>query len=177
MKLLDELLLGAWLVELNCLKDERGSFTKTYVADAFKDMGIPFNCEEEYFSVSHRNVLRGMHFQTPPFDHAKLVYCPVGAVLDVLLDIRSGNGFGKTASIELKSSQSLAIYIPPGIAHGFKALEEQSLMVYKTSTQYAPKNDAGIAWDSFGFDWHTSDIIISTRDQTHPGLNQFVTPF
>lgn len=177
MRLLNELLPGAWVIELNRLNDERGFFQKTYLKEAFLDMGISFDCAEEYFSVSKKNVVRGMHFQTPPFDHAKLVYCPVGSVLDVLLDIRSGPGYGKTASIELGAADSLALYIPSGIAHGFKALENQTMMIYKTSTAYAPANDAGIAWNSFGFGWGIDLPTVSKRDREHPNFDQFNTPF
>lgn len=177
MRLLEELLPGVWVIELNRLADERGFFQKTYLKEGFLDMGISFECMEEYYSVSKKDVVRGMHFQTPPFDHAKLVYCPVGSVLDVLLDIRNGAGYGKTASIELRATQPLAVYMPPGIAHGFKALEDQTMMVYKTSTAYEPKNDAGIAWDSFGFEWDVSEPITSERDQSHPRFGVFKTPF
>lgn len=177
MRLLNELLPGAWVIELDRLADERGFFQKTYLKKTFLDMGISFDCAEEYFSVSQKNVVRGMHFQTPPFDHGKFVYCPAGSVLDVLLDIRSGPSYGKTASIELRATESLALYIPSGIAHGFKALENQTMMIYKTSTAYAPENDAGIAWDSFGFGWGVAVPTVSKRDQEHPSFGQFNTPF
>src|SRR5450759_2418869 len=152
MQFSEELLPDAWLVRLARFEDLRGSFVKTYARSAFNAAGVPFEFLEEFYSVSNRDVIRGMHFQTPPHDHIKIVYCPIGAVLDVLLELRPGTNFGKIASIELSENEPSLVVIPKGIAHGFRCLKDRSLIVYKTSTEYAPNNDAGIRWDTFGFD-------------------------
>lgn len=177
MELTRELLPGAWHVSLKRFDDLRGSFVKTYARSLFDSQGLNFDWREEFYSVSAKDVVRGMHFQLPPHDHAKLVFCPVGAVLDVLLDLRSGAGQGRVASVELRGDAPSVLFIPKGIAHGFKALCDQSLMVYKTSTEHVASHDAGIRWDSFDFDWGLSAPVISARDQGHPGLSEFSSPF
>jgi len=169
-----ELLPGAPLVKLRRIGDLRGSFVKTYARSIFESHGEAFDLREEFYSVSHKDVIRGMHFQLPPHDHVKLVYCPVGAVLDVLVDLRPGPGAGRVATTVLGADEPAILVIPKGVAHGFKALRDESLMVYKTSTEHAPSHDAGIRWDSFGFDWQCSSPVISDRDRTHPGLAEFL---
>lgn len=177
MQFSEEILPGAWLVTLKRFEDMRGTFVKTYARTLFEQHERRLEMQEEFYSVSNKDVIRGMHFQLPPHDHVKLVYCPVGAVDDVLLDLRSGPGYGKVARVRLSGDQPSLVFIPKGIAHGFRALEDGSLMVYKTSTEHAPMADAGIHWDSFGHDWGVDKPIISDRDQQHPTLDSFVTPF
>lgn len=177
MVLENEILPGAWFVKLNPISDNRGAFVKTFAAGLYKEMGLETAINEEYYSISHKNVIRGMHFQVPPHDHAKLVYCPAGEVEDVLLDIRQGQNYGKSVSVCLSSESPALLWIPPGIAHGFKSRSDHTIMVYKTSTEYQPSADRGIRWDSFGHDWGAGDHIISDRDCTHPTLSEFVSPF
>jgi dTDP-4-dehydrorhamnose 3,5-epimerase len=177
MKLVDEPLKGVLRFQLNRLADIRGLFVKTYSRSVFTAAGAEFDFREEYYSVSGKDVIRGMHFQIPPHDHEKIVYCAMGAVEDVLLDLRAGRGFGKTYSLVLSASEPALLFIPRGIAHGFKSLTDDSLMIYKTSTEYAPEHDRGIRWDGFGFDWKCDDPILSDRDRKHPSLAEFVTPF
>lgn len=177
MKLASEILPGAWYITLKRFGDVRGSFVKTYAHSVFAAHGIGFDAEEEFYSFSHQDVVRGMHFQLPPHDHAKLVYCPTGAVLDVLVDLRNGTGQGRVASVQLSGDEPALLMIPKGIAHGFRSLSDNSLMVYKTSTEHAPSHDAGVRWDSIGFDWGVESPIVSARDAAHPALADFVSPF
>jgi dTDP-4-dehydrorhamnose 3,5-epimerase len=173
-------LAGALLVEPTPRRDDRGAFVKTFHAAALADEGLSFELREEFYSVSHRGVLRGMHFQSPPFDHQKLVTCVAGRVLDVLVDLRVDSPtFGDSCSIELNGTTTQLLWIPRGLAHGFLSLEDDSIVNYKTDCEYAPQHDAGIRWDSFGFSWPTADgqLIISPRDQTHPALAGFDSPF
>jgi dTDP-4-dehydrorhamnose 3,5-epimerase len=172
-----ELLPGVAHVTLRRFGDLRGSFVKTYARSVFDANGETFDFREEFYSFSHKDVIRGMHFQLPPHDHVKLVYCPLGAVLDVLVDLRRGPGQGRVASVVLGEDEPSLLMIPAGVAHGFKALRDNSLMVYKTSTEHAPTHDAGIRWDSFGFDWDCAAPVLSARDAGHPGLSDFATPF
>lgn len=172
-----ELLPDTWLCQLKRLDDVRGHFVKTYGRTSLRSSEFNFDCAEEFYSVSHKNVLRGMHFQLPPHDHVKLVYCAAGAVKDVLLDLRRGPGYGKVAAVELREESPALLVIPRGVAHGFLSLRDGSLMVYKTSTEHAPSHDAGIRWNSFGFDWGVGETIISDRDSRHVGLNDFESPF
>jgi dTDP-4-dehydrorhamnose 3,5-epimerase len=172
-----ELLPGAWHIPLRRFADPRGVFVKTHSASALARLGISFELREEYHSVSGKNVIRGMHFQHPPHEHDKLVYCPHGRALDVLLDLRPGERYGTARSLILSPEDPAVVFIPRGVAHGFKALEDGTLMVYKTSSEHAPSHDGGILWDSFGFDWDCPFPILSERDRNHPRLADFATPF
>lgn len=158
--------------------DARGRFVKVFHEQAFRDLGLHTDFAEEYYSVSHRNVIRGLHFQTPPHDHVKLVYCVQGEVLDVVLDLRVGSPtYGQHATFRLSAEKANSIYIPKGMAHGFCALSDEAIMVYKVSTVYAPHNDAGVRWDSAGIDWPTASPIISDRDAGFAGFGEFTSPF
>jgi dTDP-4-dehydrorhamnose 3,5-epimerase len=171
---------GAALIEPSVHRDDRGSFVKTFHAGALSHEGCHFNVREEFYSASHRGVLRGMHFQTPPFDHQKLVTCVAGRVLDVLLDLRRGSPtFGAVWSTELHASKPQVLWLPTGLAHGFLSLEDGSCVLYKTDKEYAPPHDAGIRWDSFGFAWPlpAGEVIISPRDAQHPAWTSFRSPF
>jgi dTDP-4-dehydrorhamnose 3,5-epimerase len=177
MEQITELLPGCFLLKPKKLEDPRGCFVKTYHAGLFKELGVKLDIREEFYSISHKSVIRGMHFQLPPNAHEKLVYCTRGAVLDVLLDLRHGKGYGRVASAPLTGENCHLIYIPRGIAHGFVALQDESLMLYKTSTVHAPESDSGIHWDSFGFDWGVNQPMVSDRDAIHPPIEKFLSPF
>ena len=165
MKSIEQPLPGVHLIEPKIFSDQRGDFVKTFHAPHFTELGITFLPVEEFFSTSNKGVLRGMHFQLPPFEHAKLVYCIQGAVLDVLLDLRKASeSFGAHASAELSSLNRRMFFMPPGIAHGFLALVDNSIMVYKTSAVHAPVADSGVRWDSFNFNWPVADPMLSARD-------------
>jgi len=159
-------------------RDARGRFVKTWHPDLFSAHGIHMPIAEEFYSVSERDVIRGMHFQTPPHDHEKLVYCVAGKVLDVVLDLRSSSAtYGRSWSWELSPDNGHIIYIPKGFGHGFLSLAHGSVMIYKTSTVHAPSHDTGVRWDSFGFAWPVAAPVISERDRQLPPLGEFKTPF
>lgn len=178
LKLQPTVLAGVCVLQPAQFEDHRGSFVKTFHEETFRSLGIPFAPREEFFSISHKNVVRGMHFQKPPAAHDKLVYCPQGRVLDVVVDLRKrSQTFGRSFSRELSAANREMLFIPIGFAHGFLALEEQTMMVYQTSTVHAPAADAGILWNSFGFDWPVTEPILSPRDQGFPSLADFDSPF
>lgn len=169
---------GLFTLHARVLADDRGSFVKTFHVDDHEALGLRTDWREEYCTSSRAGVVRGMHFQTPPADHVKLVYCLVGAVHDVVLDLRRGSPtFGEYRSFELTAAAGLAVYIPSGCAHGFAAREADSVLYYKVTSVYAPAHDAGIAWDSFGHRWPVDDPILSARDRSHPALSDFDSPF
>jgi dTDP-4-dehydrorhamnose 3,5-epimerase/CDP-3, 6-dideoxy-D-glycero-D-glycero-4-hexulose-5-epimerase len=175
---LSQPLFGVHLLKPKVFEDARGDFVKTFHANAFSELGIPFKPMEEFFSTSRKNVLRGMHLQLPPHDHDKLVYCIRGRVLDVLLDLRTTSPTcNMFASAELSRENHNQFFIPRGVAHGFLAMEDESVMVYKTSTVHAPSHDAGVRWDSFGFDWRCVNPIVSNRDGAFPRVENFTFPF
>jgi dTDP-4-dehydrorhamnose 3,5-epimerase len=159
-------------------RDARGEFVKTFHSEQFRELGLDFEPREQFFSTSHRDVIRGMHFQNPPADHSKLIFCLQGTVLDVALDLRkSSRTFGKFVSTELSESNRTCLYIPRGCAHGFISLTEPSLVIYQTSTVHDPKHDAGVRWDSFGLEWPCANPILSDRDRQFPKLSEFPSPF
>ena len=169
---------GCFELQPKVFDDARGRFVKVFHTQAFTSHGLECNFSEEYYSVSNKDVIRGLHFQTSPMDHVKLVYCVQGAVFDVVVDLRVGSPtYGQSITLELSSSKANSIYIPKGMAHGFCSLSDQTILVYKVSTVYAPTQDAGILWNSVGVAWPTKQAILSVRDQTFAPLDQFVSPF
>ena len=169
---------GCFEVQPLIFNDARGRFVKVFHQDEFTKLGLETLFAEEYYSQSNRGVIRGMHFQTPPFDHVKVVYCVQGEVQDVVLDLRKGSPtYGQSAAIKLSAQQGNFIYIPKGLAHGFCVTSETATLVYKVSSVYNPKNDSGVLWNSFGFKWPISNPIISERDASFNPLNQFDSPF
>lgn len=160
------------------IMDVRGSFTKTFHKDVFLENGLDIQFAEEYFSISRKGVLRGLHFQLPPDDHVKIVYCLSGGVIDVVVDLRIGSPtYGGYEMFQLTADQVNMIYIPKGLAHGFYVTEEPAVMLYKTSTVYNPESDYGIHWSSLGVPWPDKTPIISERDGNFPHFHQFRSPF
>jgi len=171
-------LAGAFRITLPAFSDERGSFIKSFHAGDFQAAGISFALQESYFSFSRKDVIRGMHFQQPPFDHAKIVFCPFGAILDVILDLRSHSAtFGQYVATELSQDNHYAYYIPSGFAHGFRALTEQAQTFYLVSSVHNRDNDSGIRYDSFGFDWGIKNPVISARDLSFAPLSEWQPVF
>ncbi len=158
--------------------DVRGSFTKIYNDDFYREANIEFELKEQYISVSNKGVIRGMHFQLPPFDCDKLVMVLNGSVVDVVLDLRkSSPTYLQWVDVVLNGKQPEVLWIPKGCAHGFLSLEDKSSMIYNVSALYKPEHDTGIKWNSFGYEWKEKNPIISERDQGLPALDQFQTPF
>jgi dTDP-4-dehydrorhamnose 3,5-epimerase len=169
---------GCFLLGPKVHYDERGSFVKTFHADEFKRVGLEAEFKEEYYSVSKKNVLRGMHFHLPPHDHTKLVYCVHGEVLDVMVDLRQDSPtYKKVFSTHLSDANKKVLYIAKGIAHGFYTLSEEAIMIYKTSSVFHAESDAGILWSSIDYLWPTQNPILSDRDKAHPALESFISGF
>src|ERR1700744_2488279 len=122
---------GAFLITLPAPTDNRGTFIKTFHDTTLQNAGINFKLKESYFSLSKKDVIRGMHFQTPPHHHSKIVFCPYGAILDVIVDLRRNSPtYGLHYAHELSAENCQAFYIPEGFAHGFKALTEDAMTYY-----------------------------------------------
>lgn len=168
---------GVFKIDLFHAADHRGSFTKTFHADEFELNGLENRFRESFFSINKKNVIRGMHFQKPPDDHAKLVYSCGGRILDVILDLRkNSHTFGKSIAIEISEENSTAVYMPKGVAHGFCCLTTAT-MVYLTSTVHNPESDSGVLWNSFGFEWPVSKVLMSDRDKEFPTFDEINSPF
>ncbi len=159
-------------------EDQRGRFVKIFQRDVFAEHGLQLDLAEEYYSESVRGVLRGLHFQTPPMDHVKLVYCMVGEAFDVVVDLRAGSPtYGQFATFTLTAQRGNAVYLPAGLAHGFCVTSDRATLVYKVSSVHAPLHDAGILWSSAGIPWPETQPILSARDLGFPTLQAYQTPF
>jgi len=169
---------GCYEIEPVIFQDNRGSFIKTFQQDVFSAKQLETNFREEYYSVSYRNVLRGLHFQLPPKEHKKIVYCVLGEVIDAVVDLRiSSPTYGQFDIFRLTADNAKIIYIPPGLAHGFYVVSETAIMMYKVSTVYSPEHDAGIKWNSAGIPWPSKTPVVSKRDSDFLDLSDFKSPF
>ena len=178
MKIESTVLEGVYIIDNFNATDERGLFVKTFNSNTFKENILDFKIRESYYSVSKKNVIRGMHFQLPPHDHEKIVYVPKGSILDVVLDLRKkSKTYKKFISVTLSGVNKKSIFIPKGLAHGFKSLENDTITVYNVAIEYNSKADMGVRFDSFGFNWDTEEPILSQRDKAFDFFNEFETPF
>lgn len=178
MKLISTLFQDLLILETSNFEDNRGSFQKLFNYDFFKENGLNTDFKEFYYSISQKNVIRGMHFQLPPFEHVKLVYVSKGKIRDVVVDIRKqSDTYGKCFSIQLDETKAQYLYIPKGFAHGFLSLEDGSIVNYAQTTCYSKLHDCGIAQDSINFDWGVTSPIISGRDLTFEKLENLNSPF
>ena len=159
-------------------EDNRGSFLKTYNYDYYLKHGINFSPKEFYFSLNKKDVIRGMHYQSPPHDHIKLVTVINGSILDVVLDLRKkSDTYGQYFSTILNSESRKSIIIPRGCAHGFLSLEENSKVLYLQDSTYCKENDLGVLYNSFGFSWGIKYPKISDRDLSFVKFKDFNSPF
>jgi dTDP-4-dehydrorhamnose 3,5-epimerase len=167
-------LAGAYLIEPEPHADERGFFARTYGEAEFRDLGLE-PCGRQW-SVSYnkrRGTLRGMHYQAEPHEETKLVRCVVGAVWDVIVDLRRASPtYGKWTAVELSQSNRLAFYIPRGFAHGFQTLAEDAELLYGISPDYVPEAARGLRWDdpTVAIAWPLPPVNLSPRDAALPLL-------
>ncbi|MBK8637468.1 MAG: dTDP-4-dehydrorhamnose 3,5-epimerase [Chromatiaceae bacterium] len=169
---------GCYELQPSVFQDSRGIFVKTYHADQFQESGLRTDWAEQYYTNSAPGVLRGLHFQLPPRDHAKLVYCIAGRVLDVAVDLRVGSpSYGRYVKLELSAARGNMMYLAAGLAHGFCTQDEPATLVYNVTSIYQPEGDAGIRWDSVNIPWPLPRPLLSGRDQGFPTLAEFDSPF
>lgn len=174
MKFQSTSLKEVFIIEQDVHKDLRGSFVKIFQKEEFAKRGLEWDFRESYYTRSREDVIRGMHFQVPPHDHAKLVTIIHGAVVDVILDLRrSSPTFGEHVAVELSRENRKSIYIPRGCAHGFGVLSESAIAYYMATSEYAPEHDKGVRYDSFGYDWVINQPVMSERDKSFPLLGVF----
>ena len=165
MEIENTLIPGLKLIHLNEFKDIRGSFINTFNFDFFAENNLETKFKESYYSISAKNVIRGMHFQIPPFEHTKLVYLNQGQIVDVVLDVRKASPtYGQHFSIELNTENPILVHIPEGCAHGFLSLEDHTMVTYLQTSCYNNTCDKGIKYNSFGMNWGIENPIISERD-------------
>lgn len=173
---------GPLILEPRVFRDSRGYFFESYNKEVFDRLVGKVDFVQDNESCSTRGVMRGLHFQRPPFTQAKLVRCVRGAVLDVAVDIRKGSPtFGKHVAVELTEENHRQFFVPRGFAHGFAVLSDVAVFQYKCDNYYAPQADGGISIldDSLGIDWRIDPVqaILSDKDTRHPLLRDFDSPF
>lgn len=174
---------GVFIIEPKVFGDARGYFFESYSAREFKEKtGLDITFVQDNESKSRYGVLRGLHFQLPPYTQSKLVRCVKGKVLDVAVDIRKGSPtYGKYAMYELTEENHRQFFIPKGMAHGFCVLSEEAVFQYKCDEFYHPEAEGAIAWDDpeIGIEWpvKAEDVLLSEKDKHHPCLKDFDSPF
>lgn len=174
---------GLLVLRPKVFTDSRGYFFESYSKKIFDEaVGYPVEFVQDNQSKSSYGVVRGLHYQRPPFAQAKLVRCIKGKVLDVTVDLRKESPtFGKHFAVELSEENNLQFFIPRGFAHGFSVLSEEAIFQYKCDNYYAPQAEGGISLndDSLGIDWQIAPEhrILSDKDLKHPKLNEIISPF
>ena len=173
---------GVVIIEPRIFKDSRGYFFESYSQREFDEKVRPVRFVQDNESMSTCGVMRGLHFQRPPFTQSKLVRCVKGRVLDVAVDIRKGSPtYGRHVAVELSEDNHRQFFVPRGFAHGFAVLSDVAVFQYKCDNYYAPQADGGIsiADASLGIDWQTdpAGAILSEKDLKHPLLKDFDSPF
>ena len=173
---------GVVMLKPRIFTDSRGYFFESYSQREFNRLVEPVNFVQDNESASTFGVIRGLHFQRPPFTQAKLVRCVRGAVLDVAVDLRKGSPtYGKYVAAELTEENKLQFFVPHGFAHGFSVLSDVAVFQYKCDNFYAPESEGGISPldPALGIDWRIdpSKAILSDKDLRHPAFNNFETPF
>lgn len=174
---------GVLIIEPKVFGDARGYFLESFNAKEFAEKtGLNINFVQDNESMSSYGVMRGLHFQRPPFTQSKLVRCVKGAVLDVAVDIRKGSPtYGKHVAVELTEDNHRQFFVPRGFAHGFAVLSEVAVFQYKCDNFYAPQADGGISIldNSLGIDWKipTEKALLSEKDTKHALLKDFESPF
>lgn len=178
MKIKELLIPGVKMITDVVGQDSRGSLFKPYNVSKMLDLGVEFEVKEAFYSISKKNVIRGMHFQLPPDEQAKIVTVVKGSINDVLLDLRTdSNCFGKFIAIQMTENDGKSIIIPRGIAHGFLGVESQNIVLYLADAEYSKQNEDGIKFDSFGYDWGIVNPILSARDLSFRKFGEFNSPF
>lgn len=182
MKVLKTPLEGVVIIEPRLFEDSRGYFFESFSQRDFDAQVAPVRFVQDNESRSCYGVVRGLHFQRPPFAQAKLVRCVRGAVLDVAVDIRRGSPtFGQHVAVELTEENHRQLFIPRGFAHGFSVLSDIAVFQYKCDNPYAPQAEGAIAWDdpALGIDWRipAPRILLSAKDAAHPRLAEADLPF
>lgn len=182
MKFIETELPGLFIIEPNVFGDQRGYFLESFNLNEFETHIGKINFVQDNESKSVYGVLRGLHFQKPPFTQAKLVRCIQGKILDVVVDMRKGSPtYGRHLDIELSGDDKRQLFIPKGFAHGFIVLSDEAVFAYKVDNFYTPTHDSGIAWNDpkLGIAWKVplNEIILSEKDKVLKALSEIDSPF
>lgn len=181
MKAIPTDIKDVFIIEPRVFQDERGLFFESFQQETFNDLiGRKLTFVQENESISKKGVLRGLHYQNPPFAQGKLVRVVKGSVLDVAVDIRKDSiTYGKSISVVLTSENRRQLWIPEGFAHGFVALEEDTIFQYKCTNYYNKASEKALLWNdsTLAIDWKIDQPILSPKDEIAPAFDQFQSPF
>ena len=180
MKIIKTEIEGLLIIEPRVFEDERGYFFESWSKDAFENAGLDINFVQDNQSFSSKGVVRGLHFQNPPFAQGKLVRVLKGSVLDIAVDIRENSPtYGKYFSIHLSEENKTMFWIPPGFAHGFSTLEDNTIFSYKCSGVYNKESEGSLMWNDtdLNIDWKIKNPIISEKDQNSELFSNLKTQF
>ena len=168
------------LIQPSVFPDPRGYFFESYKKEEFRGLGIDADFVQDNESMSQKNVLRGLHFQKPPFAQGKLVRVVTGSVLDVAVDLRKDSGtYGKWESAVLSAENKLMMWIPEGFAHGFLVLEDNTIFQYKCTNYYNKESESGIIWNDpdLEIDWGIENPLVSEKDLRGKPFKDIFSPF
>lgn len=171
---------GLVLVLPGVLNDERGYFFESFHKEKFASLGLPVEFEQDNQSLSHKNVLRGLHFQNPPYEQGKLVRVVNGSLLDVVVDIRKNSiTYGKNYSVVLNAKEQVMLWIPPGFAHGFLSLEDNTILSYKCTKVYNRESESGLLYNDADLNivWNCENPIVSEKDKKLFNFKSFISSF
>lgn len=171
---------GLLVIQPKVFGDERGYFFESFRDDVLNNHGVSSKFVQDNQSKSNKGILRGLHFQKAPHAQGKLVRVVKGSVLDIALDIRTNSPtYGHHFSIELNEVNKTIFYIPPGFAHGFLTLEDNTLFSYKCTNYYNLESEDSVLWnsESLNIDWGIENPILSEKDKTAPNFTDFKSPF
>jgi dTDP-4-dehydrorhamnose 3,5-epimerase len=182
MKFIKTAIPDVYILEPTVFGDHRGYFLESFNLDKFEENIYPINFLQDNESKSSKGVLRGLHFQKPPFSQAKLVRCIEGTVIDVAVDLRKGSPtYGKHVAIELSGENKRQLFVPRGFAHGFSVLSENAVFAYKVDNIYAPGSDSGIIYNDkeLNINWglKEEDVQLSSKDKDLKSFKNLDSPF
>lgn len=180
MEFIETPLKDLYVIKPKVFEDSRGHFFESFTAKSFVEKNINVNFIQDNQSLSQKGVLRGLHFQAPPYSQGKLVRVIKGAVLDVALDIRKhSKTYGQHYSIELSEENKTMLWVPEGFAHGFSTLEDNTIFAYKCTNYYSKDSEGCILWNdsSLGINWRVENPTTSEKDKLGLPFTEFVSPF
>ncbi len=180
MEVIDSPISGLKIIQPKVWGDARGHFFESYSETAFKAAGLPTDFVQDNQSLSAKGILRGLHFQKPPYAQGKLVRVIKGAVLDVVVDLRHASStYGQHFAIELNEDNKTMFWIPPGFAHGFLTLADDTIFVYKVTGLYNKESEGGLLWNdpALGIEWGIENPLLSDKDRIQPLLAELPVIF
>ena len=180
MEIIKTSIEGLLIIKPDVFKDDRGYFFETYNQERFAKAGLTMDFVQDNESKSSKGVLRGLHFQKPPYAQGKLVRVTKGAVMDVAVDLRKDSPtYGKWESVVLTEENKLQFWIPEGFAHGFVTLEDDTIFAYKCTNVYNKESEGSLLWNDpdINIEWNIENPILSEKDKVSPLFKNFETPF